>query len=235
MRRRVLAARSPRKPNGRCVLVRRVGEVYVGRKFRTVFSAEELSSHPQIPDLIRCGKRFHQRGLAEANAGTLALRFGGRMVIKTGGAELGALNAETFAEVVDYDPVNHVAIVIGRSEPSSETPMCWMALRHRPETHAIVHVHAPAPPDAARLPPGLTVTSEMAEYGTLDLAKALLRGLRDAPDVYLFDHGYVSTGPSLEAAERQLMRHLAALFPTRFGSDPYARAAPARPQAGGRP
>lgn len=199
-----------------------MGEVYAGRKFRTVFSAEERSTAGALPDLVRCGRRFHERGLAEANAGTLALRFGGRMVIATGGSELGKLSPETFVEVVDYDPVNQVAVVIGPAEPSSETPMCWMVLRHRPEVHAIVHIHGPAPPDEHDLPEGLTVTDSPEEYGTLELAKACLRGLRDASNVYLRDHGYVSTAPSLTQAERQLMVHLAAMFPDRFGDDPWS-------------
>lgn len=200
-----------------------MGETYLGRKFRTVFSSDERSTFPLLPDLAECGKRFHERGLAEGNAGTLAMRYGGRMVIATGGSELGRLDPESFAEVVDYDPINHVIVAIGLAEPSSESPMCWMALRHRPEIHAIVHVHAPAPPDGVPLPEGLAVTPEEAPYGTLELAQSLLRGLRDAPDVYLRGHGYVSTHRTLDGAERQLMRHLGVLFPSRFAHDPYAR------------
>jgi hypothetical protein len=200
-----------------------VGEVYVGRKFRTVFSSEEPSTFPGVPDLAACGKRFHARGLAEANAGTLAMRYGGRMVIAAGGSTLGALDRDQFVEVVDYDPINHVVVAIGQMEPSSETPMCWMAMRHRPEIHALVHVHAPAPPEGATIPSDLAVTEHEAPYGTLALAESLLRGLRDAPNVYLADHGYVSTDQTLVGAERRLMRHLAAFFPDRFADDPYAR------------
>lgn len=199
-----------------------VGEVYIGRKFRTVFSSNERSTFAQLTDLVACGKRFRNRGLAEANAGTLAVRFGQRMVIATGGSQLGSLTPEQFAEVVDYDPINHVAVVIGPSEPSSETPMCWMAMRHRPEIHAIVHVHAPGPEPGAALPDGLAVTPAPQEYGTLALAESCLRGLREAPNVYLSDHGYVSTAATLTQAEQQLMRHLAALFPDRFADDPWA-------------
>lgn len=211
-----------------------MGEVYVGRKFRTVFSSEERSMFQGLTDLVRCGRRFAERGLAEGNAGTLAVRYGGRMVIATGGSELGKLDAETFAEVVDYDPVQHVVVAMGPAEPSSETPMCWMALRHRPEIHAIVHVHADGPPEDAPTPDGLYVTPEEAPYGTLDLAQSLLAGLRHAPDVYLKGHGYVSTAVTLEAAERQLMRHLAALFPERFAHDPYARPEGVLPGGNGR-
>lgn len=203
-------------------------EVYEGRKFRTVFHGRDLVADERIPALIACGRRFAELGLAEANNGYLALRSPLGMTIKTGGASLGALSHGTFATVLDYDPVHHVVVAQGPAEPSSESAMAWMVFRHRPEVGAIVHVHAPAPEapdDPGTLPEGLSVTGAEAEYGTLDIAKQCLRGLRDGHTVWLRDHGYVTVGRDLAMAEARFRTHLSALHPERFGD------LPARPEA----
>lgn len=193
-----------------------MAEVYVGRRFRTVFEERTPVAHPDVPSLVVCGRRFAARGLAEANSGYLAVRTEGGMLIKAGGVSLGDLSQATFAEVVAFDLDRFEARVRGAMEPSSETAMAWGLFQEHHDAGAIVHVHAPAPPDPDRLPPGVVATAQEDLYGTREMARSALDAFgAGVHTVWLRDHGYVTLGVTLEAAEARFLAVLAALHPDR--------------------
>lgn len=194
-----------------------MAELYQGPKFRTVFSGRQTTTHPWLTELIASARRFGARGWAEGNNGYLAVRSGNGMMIKTAGASLATLGPGQVAEVIDYDPVEHQVLAVGPSEPSSESAMAWMILRHRPDVHAIAHIHAPPPPDQDDTEQlraaGITATTEEVDYGTLELATSCLGALRQTPVAWLRDHGYVAIGPTIVDAERRLLDAVANLHP----------------------
>ncbi|MBW3583262.1 MAG: class II aldolase/adducin family protein [Euryarchaeota archaeon] len=193
-----------------------MAEVYVGRRFRTVFEERTPVAHPDVPALVACGRRFAARGLAEENAGYLAVRTERGMLIKAGGVSLAALSQATFAEVMAFDVERFEARVRGAMEPSSETAMAWGLFHEHPDAGAIVHIHAPAPPDPDRLPAGVVATAHEDLYGTREMARSALDAF--APGVHtvwLRDHGYVTLAVTLEAAEARFLAVLAALHPDR--------------------
>jgi len=59
----------------------------------------------------------------------LAMRQMDHIVVTTEGADLGALGLDHFVEVVEYDPVRHVAMVIGTRDAPRSIPLVWLMLR----------------------------------------------------------------------------------------------------------
>ncbi|MCK4969993.1 MAG: hypothetical protein KAS77_05680, partial [Thermoplasmata archaeon] len=59
----------------------------------------------------------------------LAMRQMDHIVVTTEGADLGALGLDHFVEVMEYDPVRHVAMVIGTRDAPRSIPLVWLMLR----------------------------------------------------------------------------------------------------------
>ncbi len=61
--------------------------------------------------------------------GTVAMRQMDHIVTTCEGAPLGGLDLEHFVEVVEYDPVRHVALAIGTRDAPRTLPLLWLVLR----------------------------------------------------------------------------------------------------------
>ncbi|UCC92443.1 MAG: hypothetical protein JSW25_07155 [Thermoplasmata archaeon] len=78
---------------------------------------------------------------ADALAGaTVAMRQMDHIVATCEGADLAALDMDRFVEVVEYDPVRHVAMVIGTRDAPRTIPLVWLALRVFPGAEGVVVV-----------------------------------------------------------------------------------------------
>ena len=60
---------------------------------------------------------------------TVAMRQMDHIVATCEGADLSRLEAEHFVEVVEYDPVRHMAMVIGTRDAPRTVPLVWLMLR----------------------------------------------------------------------------------------------------------
>ena len=71
-------------------------------------------------------------GSGPMSGGTVAMRQMDHIVATREGADLRSLDMDDFVEVVEYDPVRHVAMVIGNGEAHRATPVLWLMLRMFP-------------------------------------------------------------------------------------------------------
>lgn len=197
-----------------------MAEVYVGRRFRSVF----VGSGPAPPDVVQtfreAGRRLAALGLAPGHSGYLALRDGRGTWIKAGGVGLGALDALSVVEVVAFEVPAFAATVRGQMEPSSETPMAAALFAMDARIGGIVHVHAPAP-RSDDLPFGVARTANEEPYGTPEMARSAVQAFTPGiHTVWLADHGYVSIGGDIAAAEDACVSALRSLHPGMFDEVP---------------
>jgi hypothetical protein len=76
------------------------------------------------------GDRLVEQLDRESLAGaTLALRQMDHIVVTAEGVDLASLEVEHFVEVVEYDPVRHMAMVIGTRDAPRTIPLVWLMLR----------------------------------------------------------------------------------------------------------
>ncbi len=73
----------------------------------------------------------------QLTGGTLALRQMAHFVTTVEGADLVLSELEDFAEVVEYDPVRHVAMVIGKRDAPGCTPIIWLMLKVFPGAEGV--------------------------------------------------------------------------------------------------
>lgn len=185
-------------------------EIYVGRKFKTLF----LSTRTNIPtnkikELLKCGRILSEMGLGpfvSGNwAGNLSFRFGKKIVITAGGANIGKLRKDDLVEVIDCDVENKIVKVRGKKEPSSETMLHWSIYKKRPEINAVFHGHDKyVMKKAEKL--NLPITEKEQPYGTTELAMEVIKIMDMHDYIVLKNAGILSLGKSMKEALNQAVK-----------------------------
>lgn len=92
-------------------------------------SAEPVRS-PAVPSLeLAASGLVDALGAEHVTGGAVALRQVDHLVATGEGADLSRLTLEDFVEVMEYDPVRHVALVVGARDAPRATPLLWLLLR----------------------------------------------------------------------------------------------------------
>jgi hypothetical protein len=68
---------------------------------------------------------------------SIAMRQMDHIVVTGEGSHLSELELEDFVEVVDYDPVRHVAMAIGQRDAPRTIPLMWLLLRVYPGAEGV--------------------------------------------------------------------------------------------------
>ncbi len=156
-----------------------------------VYLSKEVVKNPLIHDMVEAGKVLKEKKYVTGTYGNMSIRYGKRIIITATHSDLGNLGEEDFVEVVDYNPVTNIAMVIGVKEPSMETPMHWL-IYSRNDINAIIHTH--------KIFDGVETTEEEKPEGSLELAMQALKTLRNRKLINLKNHGSVAVGRSIKEA-----------------------------------
>jgi ribulose-5-phosphate 4-epimerase/fuculose-1-phosphate aldolase len=152
-----------------------------------------------IKEIVQLGKKLDEMGIVDHESGSISIRYGKRIVITKAGAQMGKIKNEDMVEVIDYDPIKNLALVIGLAEPNSETPMHWLIYDAMDKINAIIHVHA--------MSEAIPTTENEKPYGTLELAMEVLKTFRKGNFINIKNNGSIAIGRNLEEAMR-LMKNV---------------------------
>jgi len=128
-----------------------------------------------VPVLARAGAVVAEalgKDAPPAGAGALSSRVLHHVVMSGAGADLAHLAIEDFVELVDYDPVRHVALVVGRRSAPPVAPLLWLLHRVFPAAQLCCVV----PATLGREPQPL----EASPRGSFEEAMAAARVLKGA-------------------------------------------------------
>jgi L-fuculose-phosphate aldolase len=170
-----------------------MGEIYTGIKFEVIHLPEEKIADFRIGKLIGIGMDLAAKGFCPGNSGNLSFRYALGFVITRAGSELGKLTPRDFILVTNVNIGKKRVFVAGKAEPSSEAMMHSLIYAARPDVNAILHAHALNIKDAI-------VTAKAHPYGTVEFAESAVDILRQHDKVILKDHGFVSTGMTVDEA-----------------------------------
>ena len=135
-----MARRAKGRSTGRSTARRKEGSGKVpedapeapGRWVTTSFVSTDLVRSNLVPELARAGGLVVKalgKDAPPAGAGALSSRVLHHVVMSGAGSDLAHLAIEDFVELVDYDPVRHVALVLGRRTAPQEGPLLWLLHR----------------------------------------------------------------------------------------------------------
>jgi hypothetical protein len=113
-----------------------------------------------------------------------------------------SLTGGELVEVVDYDPVRHVLMAVGRAEPALAAPLHWFVYRCFPQRGACLHMHAG---EGAQLPDDLKVLEVSPGAFDSRVCLTISGALKEDPVVGLGDGSVVATGPDLAGACEALL------------------------------
>jgi hypothetical protein len=161
-----------------------------GRWVATSHVSADVVRSNLVPGLVQAGslvtKRLGGSG-GSGRGGAIAAQQMHHVVMSGAGADVGALVLEDFLEVVDYDPVRHVALVVGRRSAPPEAAILWLLCRVFPAARFCCVV----PGEHGREPQRL----EANPPGSFEEAMAVARALKA-------EGGPVLSGPALAVLER---------------------------------
>lgn len=106
-------------------------------------STVRVSSEPVRSNAVPAVREWAERlveGLERENGvgATVAMRQMDHIVATAEGVDLSSLEVEHFVEVVEYDPVRHMAMVIGTRDAPRTIPLIWLMLRVFPGAQGAV-------------------------------------------------------------------------------------------------
>ena len=177
--------------------------------FKPQATGEAPTQHPALPELIRWGRLFHEKGWTppckEGFPGNLSVRTEQGCLISATQAPLGALEEDLFVEIVECDLHTQPPTVRyrGAREPSTDSLVHWTLYQLKPEIQSILHAHDPKVLEAAeRLK--LPQTEREVAPGCAELLK-LIEPLAEQSYFLMKGHGFVATGATVEEAGQRVL------------------------------
>jgi L-fuculose-phosphate aldolase len=160
-----------------------MSEKYTGVKFKTIFEGSEFTYEKERRKIITEIKNLGSHSLLDRNNGNISVKVDKGIVITPTGKEMAELKESDMVLVTAFDGKETVKAV-GDTSPSSEARMHWMIYQEY-DVGAVLHFHDSRLLGSGKFPE----TDEEHPYGTMELAQAALKALKESKIIILKNHG----------------------------------------------
>jgi L-fuculose-phosphate aldolase len=162
-------------------------------------------------EIVTGALELERLGLNHGSAGNLSLRFGEAVLVTPSGVPARELRPEMVALMPLADETGAFE---GPLPPSSEWRFHLDVYRARPDVNAVVHMHSTYATTLATLQRPIPAVHYMiaafggpsvpcvgyASYGTPELSRLVVEGLKDRDGVLLANHGAIVVGADMRRA-----------------------------------
>jgi len=184
-----------------------IGGNFLNLQLQTFYVSKEVSACPLISEFIRIGKMFDELNLYEDIQETIiSFRYGKRLLINSIGSNIGKIKKEDLLEIIDYDPIKKIILLIGPKEPRIETSIHWLICHAKNEINAIIQINNQNL--AEKFEKKLPTTKKEYLSGTLDLAKEILESLRNNNRVVIKNQGLIFVANNSKEVENLVLKTL---------------------------
>jgi hypothetical protein len=173
---------------------------------QTIFVSREVSNCPLISEMIKLGQSLKQFGVADKDIGIVSLNYGKRMLINAKNVDAKQMNQQDVVEIVDYDPLKNIMMVIGSKDPCLEAPAHWIIQKARHDINALLQINSPVLLE--KLHGSLPVTEKVTPPGTLERAKEILKTLRKEKTILIKNEGVMLAGINVKEIQEALVKQL---------------------------
>ena len=177
-----------------------------GRSPQTFVVSKEISNCPLIFDMSRLGSRCRELGVVDRDRVLLTYDYGKRLLVTAEHTDAKHLRQEDIVEIVDYNPLKDIMMVIGPKDPNTDAPVQWMIQKARHDINITLQVLNPALCDT--LPSTVPRTTEPLPTTTIEKAKILLKALHTSPVIGIPSQGIMIIGVNAKAIEQLLATSL---------------------------
>jgi hypothetical protein len=173
---------------------------------QTLFVSRETSHCPLISEMIKLGQRLEELGLADKETGIVSLDYGKRLLINAKNIDVKKMKQQDVVEIVDYDPLKNIMMVIGSKDPCLETPVHWVIQKARHDINALLQINSTSLFE--KLKETLPTTEKETQPIALDRAKEILKTLRNGKTILLKNEGILFTGINIKEIQTALLNYL---------------------------
>ena len=173
---------------------------------QTLFVSRETSNCPLISEMIKLGQRLEDLGLADKETGILSLDYGKRLLINAKNVDVKKMTQHDVVEIVDYDPLKNIMMVIGTKDPCVETPVHWIIQKARYDINALLQINSTTLFE--KLKETLPITEKETQPATLDRAKEILKTLRNRKTILIKNEGILCAGINIQEIQETLLKYL---------------------------
>lgn len=179
-------------------------ENIINTPIQTFFVSRELSNCPYIQDIMKFGKKLVKLGMKDIGDFCISITYGKRILINTKHRSIEKIKQQDFIEIVDYDPLKHIILAMGKKYPYIDTPVHWLIHHARDDVNVIIQFNG-----ENIIRKFLTKFTETKKYypsGTLELAKEVLKTLRSSKKIIIKNTGVLFIGISITEVEDMIVK-----------------------------
>lgn len=161
---------------------------------QTFYVSKEESNCPLIADALRVRKKIMDLNYNDV---IISQRYGKRILINSINFNEEKIK-ESFLEIVDYDPIKNVLLLMGPDEPQIETPLHWFIHHARNEVNVVVQIN-----DKELTGKIKNVPKTQKDYSVIALEqiKEVLKHLKDSKKVIIKNQGAIFVGNNIKEVE----------------------------------
>jgi hypothetical protein len=171
-----------------------------------LFVSRETSKCPLISDMITLGQSLQELGLTDKETGSISLDYGRRLLINAQNVDIKKMTQQDIVEIVDYDPLKNIMMVIGLNDPTRETPVHWIIQKARHDVNAILQIKSTALFE--RYQKKLPTTEKETKPATLERAKEILKTLQNGKTILIRNEGILFAGINGKEIHDAIQRYL---------------------------
>jgi hypothetical protein len=173
---------------------------------QTFVVTRETSNCPLITDMTRLGAHCTDLGIPEDTRILISYDYGRRLLTTAEFADAKTLHQEDVVEIVDYNPLKDILMIIGPKNPTPEAPVQWMIQKARHDINITLQINNPTLADT--LPHTIPRAPDPLPTPTIDKAKAILKTLHQSPIITLPGTGALLIGVNAKAIENLITTHI---------------------------
>lgn len=173
---------------------------------QTLFVSRETSHCPLISEMIKLGQSLKELEIPDIESGVISHDYGKRLLINAKNSTIQQLTQPDIVEIVDYDALKNVMMVIGPKDPAMETPVHWIIQKARHDINTLLQINSPSLFE--RFQKTLPSTENQPQPASLESAKEILKTLRGGKTILLKDKGMLVGGMNIKEINDALQKHL---------------------------
>jgi ribulose-5-phosphate 4-epimerase/fuculose-1-phosphate aldolase len=172
--------------------------------FQKFYISKEESNCPLILDIIKIGKKLDEHNLIKKfNSGIISIKYGKRIIINANYSDLNKIKKDDILEIIDYDPIKKIILIIGPKDPHFETPIHWMIHNARKDINIILQINNE---DLLKKICNKYSTTNGSSLSIIDLTKEILKTLRKNKKIIIKNKGIFFIGNNLKEINNEIKK-----------------------------
>jgi len=177
----------------------------INLQFQTFYVSKEETNCPLIVKAIEIGKEFEKSKFSlNLNNIIISLKYGKRVLINAYNTKISELQRKDFLEIVDYDPLKKVLLLIGSKTPNIDASVHWLIHHARAEINVVIQINDKNLSE--KIENKMFTIEKKLPDGSLELTKEILKGLRKNKIISIKEKGMIFVGNDINATKNLVLK-----------------------------